>query len=362
MNDLSRIVVGAMRFADRSTGVQVIRRAIDVGFNYIDTSPCYCRRSEDENSEAWVGEGVRPAEYRERVEVSTKCSPGNGGLEIGWDFNPAGGFGCRSVAQVTQVFEQSLRRLQMAKVDWYHLWTTHTPEQFAEARKPGGWLEAVRGFRERGLIKHLGVTSHAGTATVIDFLKTGDFEAVTIPLNIVNTTRLGVVDYCRDQGIKVIAMNPLAGGFLAQHEELKELALRYLLRLDNVHVLIGFSTVEEVEYAKMIVDTMDACSLSAADMLARVDELIDARDPRCTACGYCQPCPQGINVGASLSYYNLFKYMGMDAARQAFQEKQWESGLRLDLCTGCLQCQARCPNNLPLKAILKDAKNLMYQK
>ncbi len=358
--ELSKIVIGAMRFTDRQSAVAVMHRAIDCGFNYIDTSPCYCRQDESENSEAWVGEAMNHPDYRGRAYVSTKCSPGNGGLEIGEEFRPGAGFGCRSVAQLRQMFEQSLRRMNLPRVDCYHLWTTHTHEQFAEAMKPGGWYDGACELRQAGLFDHLGVTSHADTDTVVDFLKTGKFELVTIPLNVVNTTRLGIVDYCAKQGIKVIAMNPLAGGFLAAHDVLKELALRYLVSLPNVHVLIGFSSVAEVDYAKWILDTTPDYRLGAAEILARVDELIDAGDPRCTACGYCRPCPQGINVGASLSYYNLFKYMGLAEAKKAFRDKQWEDGLRLDRCTGCLQCQRRCPNNLPLATILADAKAMLY--
>lgn len=360
--ELSPIVIGAMRFKDRASAAATIHRAIDCGFNYIDTSPCYCRQSDQENSESWVGEAVRRSDYRGRVQVSTKCSPGNGGLEIGYDFNPSGGFGVRSVEQVRQVFQQSLDRMGLDAVDFYHLWTTHTVEQLEEAMKPGGWYEGVCDLRREGRFNHLGVTSHADTDMVIRFLETGKFELVTVPLNIVNTTRLGLVGYCAEKQIPLIAMNPLAGGFLAANEELKELALRYLLKLPNVHVLIGFSSVEEVDYAKWILDTMPQCTMTAEDMVKRVDELIDTTDPRCTACGYCRPCPQGINVGASLSYYNLYKYLGMKEAKEAFLGKQWEAGLKLDSCTGCLQCQKRCPNDLPLEHILADAKEIMYAK
>ena len=83
----------------------------------------------------------------------------------------------------------------------------------------------------------------------------------------------------------------------------------------------------------LIEDTMDDYSLSAEDILAEVNELSDTSEKRCTACGYCTPCPQDIVVGAALSCYNLYKYMGMDEAKQAFQNKQWEAGLVLKNCS-----------------------------
>jgi len=255
--------------------------------------------------------------------------------------------------------DQSLRRLDLPRVDYYHLWTTHTDEQFAAAMAPGSWYDGLVSRKEQW--DHLGVTSHAEPATVIRFLESNEFEIVTIPLNVINTIRLPVVDYCRENGISVIAMNPLAGGFLAAREDLKEMALRYLMLLDGVHPLIGFSSEEEVAYARWIEDTMPSYPLSADEILEKVSSLTDAGEPRCTACGYCSPCPRNITVGAALSYYNAAKYLHMEGAKKAFQGKQWEDGLRLDRCTSCGECESRCPNGLPVCEIIEDARALLYE-
>ncbi|MHC4563380.1 MAG: aldo/keto reductase [Planctomycetota bacterium] len=354
---MSKIVIGAMRLKDRESGVATIRAAIDAGFDYIDTSPCYCRKDEQENSEAWVGHAVGRGDYRSRVMVSTKCTPGNGGMELG-EFRPEGGFGARSVEQLNVIFDQSLRRLNLDRVDYYHLWTTHTPEQFAEAFKPGGWYTGVMGRSDQW--DHLGITTHAEPDTILEFLKSGKFETVTMPLNVINTIRLSVVDYCRDSGIKVIAMNPLAGGFLAAREDLLELALRYLMRLDDVHVLIGFTDPEEVAYAKWIEETMPDFDLSAEQIIDRVSAMMDTAEPRCTACGYCQPCPEGITVGSALSYYNAYTYLHMDEAKTAFNNTQWQDGLCLNRCTYCGLCESRCPNKLPVVEIIRQAQAALY--
>ena len=354
----SKILIGAMRFKDRIGAKAVIHKAIECGFNYIDTSPCYCRQSETENSEAWVGAALKDRKFRKKVMVSTKCAPGDGGFGLG-DFRPEGGFGVRSSEQFQQVFDQSLKRMGMTKVDWYHLWTTHTIEQFKEAMKPGGWYDGLKANSDKW--DHLGITTHAVSDTIIEFLKSGIFESLTIPLNVINTTRLKAVEYACRNGITVIAMNPFAGGFLAQHEQLRELSLRYLMRLD-VRILIGFSEVSEVEYARQIQDDMEDYPFSAGEILAKVNELLDSSEARCTACGYCSPCPKNINVGAALSYYNLFKYMKMESAKKAFMEKQWEDGLKLDNCVRCGICEKRCPNRLAVLEIIRDASSMLYEK
>lgn len=355
--ELSKIVIGGMRFKDRQSGIQTLRAAIDAGFNYVDTSPCYCLASETENSESWVGEAVADPRYRSRVMVSTKCSPGDGGFELG-EFRPDAGFGVRTIDQLRQVFGQSLRRMNLPAVDYYHMWTTHTDEQFNAALQPGGWFDGVQSMK--GQWAHLGITTHADPATILRFLESGKFETVTLPLNVINTMRLPVVAFCRPRGIKVIAMNPLAGGFLASRDDLKELALRYLMRLDGVHPLIGFSSVEEVQYAKWIQDSMPSYKLSAEDILAKIHAMMDTSEKRCTSCGYCSPCPERITVGAALSYYNAYQYLGMQSAKEAFKEKQWEEGLGLDRCIECGLCEARCPNGLPVRQIIRAARKQMY--
>jgi predicted aldo/keto reductase-like oxidoreductase len=232
---LNKIIMGGMRFTSRESAGEVIRHGIDSGFNYIDTSPCYCNTSEEENSESWIGTALADKAYRNKILVSTKCSVGNGGLGFG-DFNPSGGFGVTSADQLRTVFNQSLKRLNLDRVDYYHLWTTHTREQFTEAQKPNGWFAGVDALRSEGKFDHLGITTHADNDTIIHFLESGKFETVTIPLNIINTTRMRTVEYCAKNNIAVIAMNPLAGGFLGKNPKLAELAFEFLLGLDNVHL------------------------------------------------------------------------------------------------------------------------------
>jgi predicted aldo/keto reductase-like oxidoreductase len=355
--ELSRIVIGAMRFKDRKSAIEIIRFAIDCGFNYIDTSPCYCYKSETENSEAWVGEAVNHPDYRDRVLVSTKCSAGDGGLGLG-PFNPQGGFGVRSREEFRQVFNQSLTRMNLPAVDYYHLWTTHTTEQFDAAMKAGSWYDGLMAQKDKW--KHMGITTHGDAKTISSFLESGKFATVTLPLNVINATRVEVVDYCATKGIRVIAMNPLAGGFLAAHARLKELALRYLLTFPNVHILIGFSTVDEVKYAKKTLDTASDYRRTREQIIAEVDGLINATEPRCTACGYCAPCPQSINLGACLSYYNIYHYMHLAQAKKSFLQNQWNDTLKLDRCSACGLCEKRCPNQLPLKKIIAEARQLLY--
>jgi predicted aldo/keto reductase-like oxidoreductase len=356
--ELNKILIGTMRLPERKSAVTILRRAIDSGFNYIDTSPLYRFKSGTECSECWINEAINYRDFRERVFVSTKSAVSDGGLSLG-NFEPQKGFGVRTKEQFKLVYQQSLKRLGIDSLDFYHLWICHTMEQFNEFKKPDGWLHGYREIINRP--PPLGLTTHGDSETVIKMLESGLFSTVTIPLNIINTSRMKIVEYCRKTGIKVLAMNPLAGGLLAQNEKLKELALMFLMALDNVHLLIGFTREEEVDYAKWILDQKSSYKMSPKEILKKAKSLIQINDSLCTGCGYCQPCSQFIDIGASLSYYNLYKYLKVKEAKRFFLELQWNPRYKLDNCSFCGSCESRCPNHLPVRKIIKDAQTILYK-
>jgi aryl-alcohol dehydrogenase-like predicted oxidoreductase len=122
--ELNKIIIGAMRLGNAKSAGELIPKAIDYGFDYIDTAPLYRLENETQNSETWVGQAVSMGDYRQRVLVSTKCATSNGGLGLG-DFQQQISFGVRTAEQFRQVFDQSLKRLGMAAIDFYHLWICH---------------------------------------------------------------------------------------------------------------------------------------------------------------------------------------------------------------------------------------------
>ncbi len=357
--EMNKIIVGSMRLPDRDTAAKIIRKSIDYGFNYIDTAPAYRLQNDTENAEAWVGAAVNYNNYRDRTLISIKSATADGRMGLG-EFVPDKGFSVRTSAQFEQIFNQSLTRLGLSQVDYYHLWVCHTLQHFEEAFKPDGWYEGFLKEKKAGRVKHLGITTHANSETIIRFLESGCFETVTMPLNVTNLTRMAAVKYATEKKIKVIAMNPLGGGFLATDEHLKELALRYLMALDNVHILIGFTSETEVEYAKWILDTSLKNPANPDEILAEIQKLINTTEPRCTGCGYCEPCPQSIEIGGALAHYNLYKYLHLDQAKKRFQQLQWNIRYNLKNCIECGLCEERCPNRLPVRKLINDAKGMLY--
>lgn len=371
---LSTICLGAMRFPDRDTAVRIVRHAIDEGINYVDTSPGYCRTSEAENSESWIGSALEHGNYRERILVSSKSTPGNGGLGLGEEFLKATGFGVRTKEHAKQMIRQSLDRMRLKKLDWYQLWTTHTEEQLSEALKSGGWLEGVLEARDEGLFDHLGITTHADSETVISFLETGHFEMVTLPYNILDTSRQKAIEYATENSIAVVAMNPLSGGLLTGHSDVieqefsdlgidrvEDLALGFILSQPNIHPIVGVSSIEQLELDLRIAAKPRWDEDVRVDVLSRFSKLKSSSSRACTGCGYCKPCPEGIDIGAALHYYNLYKVFGLtNPAKERFAWARLNNTtLEIEKCVECGQCESKCPNSLPVREMLREQQQVM---
>ena len=154
---LGSMSVGCMRFDGRKQAGELIPYCAENGAIFLDTSPMYSYQSETENNETWVGAAIKG--IRDKVILSAKCSPGNGGDGIG-SFNKKHGFSVQTADQVRSVIEQSLKRLEVDKFDVYQLWTVSDEPVYKSAFKKGGWLEGVMKAKEEGLVEHICCTTH----------------------------------------------------------------------------------------------------------------------------------------------------------------------------------------------------------
>lgn len=371
--ELSAIGFGCMRLPpDNGVAIPMIRQAVELGINYFETSITYCQN----RSEIQLGLALKG--MRDDVYISTKSHVRRKGERsfrgvserdsIGEDFK--------------NNLEESLQKLGTDRVDFYQF-HGFTLENLPVAMAEDGPLDALKEAKDKGLIGHIGFTSHDTPANIIKILETGEFESMTVYYNLLQMERRGrgelekllpAIEHARKLGVGVIVMGPLGGGILGTPiEKLRdlipstsnqvELAFRYLLSIPGVTTPIsGMTRMSDVEENARIASEYEPLS---ADEMARIKEIIDKYSSLlerfCTGCGYCQPCPSGVRIPEIFNLVNFYRVYGVeDWASQGYERlKSGRFRGSADLCVECGACEEKCPQKINIRDELKKAHILL---
>ncbi len=341
-----RANIGGMRLPeDHDEAVAVIRHAVDSGMRYIDSCRAYGE------SEIKFGKALKDG-YREKVILSSKWSPWI--KKFADDDAP-------TAQCMRKRLEDSLRRLDVECIDFYQVWNVNSRETFEAATGPGGTLEGIRKAMDEGLVKHTGMTSHDSVEHLLEYLPKLDWcEVLLVSYNMLDTRYAPVITRARELGIGTITMNPVAGGRLVEASpvltelaeevgarDVPDLALRWLLSNPDLDTYI--SGVNRKSDADAAVAAAEAGPLGAEEY-ARVNAFIAGRTREnvkfCTACGYCKPCPQEINIPVIMARVYEDRFWGLKEA--AAKRYRGIKGPRAPACTACGQCEEKCTQKLKI--------------
>jgi len=319
--------------SDTDYAVRMVRRALDLGINYFDTARMY------RDSEIKVGLGLKG--QRDRAYIATKTV-------------------AKTKDEAWQQLRESLERLQTDYVDVCHLHGLWEGDDMETRLGTGGALEALVEARDRGLVRHIGCTSHISGA-LIKALERFHFEVILVPMNIVEREPLqALLPLCQRKGVGVSIMKPVATGLLPA-----PLALKWLLQRPIATAVPGATTLEELEEDALVGHLGDLTF--TPDEEKQVGELTEGLEHvRCRVCRRCEPCPQGIPIGSVLGtdvMYDHYRTMG----REAFKAFSWSpAAVELDIqrrtqliegirsCDDCGVCEERCPYGLPIVQMLRE--------
>jgi predicted aldo/keto reductase-like oxidoreductase len=356
---VSNLGFGAMRLptledgtVDLEQSVPMLQRGIDLGINYIDTAYVYIKGT----SEIAVGQAIKKYD-RDKIYITTKI-PTNKPEESAGD-------------EWQRKLDESFKRFDTPYIDFLLMHGLQW-ESFSEhASKPGNALDVARKAQAEGLVKHVCFSSHDTPENVMKLIDTGEFEAVLLQYNYLDEHNAEAIDHAYAAGMGVVVMGPIAGGRLVLPAGIKiggddapavstpELALRYIWRNPSIHVaLSGMNTMEMIE-ENVASAKKDALNPEENQM---VKELVlrnkSLSDLYCTGCGYCMPCPNGVNIPENFRFMNWNKVWGMkEEAKKAYakfgEDNFWMpygkiDGLNAEACIQCGECEPKCPQNIPI--------------
>ena len=291
------------------------------GVNYIDTARAYTV------SEEYLGYALKG--IRQHFILATKSM-------------------ARTAEAMAQDIDLSLAKLQTDYIDLYQI---HNPnaKDFEAVQAPGGALEALQAARKAGKIGHIGITLHA----VELFEKAVELpwvETIMFPYNIVESQGEELIAKCAEKNIGFICMKPLAGGAIDDATT----ALRFIASNPNVSVVIP-GMAEEKEIRQNIAAVSDTAPLTDAEQ-AKIQEIRNFLGTNfCRRCNYCAPCAAGINIPAIFlfeGYYSRYNLKEWAVQRYRGVEKKASD------CIECGVCETRCPYNLPIRQMMKKAKEV----
>lgn len=359
---ISLLGYGCMRFTKKGTGIDLdkaereILHAIDRGVNYFDTAYIY------PGSEAALGEILARNHCRDKVRIASKLPQ----------------YLVRGSADLERYFSEQLRRLKTDHIDYYlmHMLTDVESWHKLEAAGVREWLAEKHRL---GQIGQVGFSFHGNTAMFLKLLDVYDWDFCQIQYNYLDENsqagRAGL-QAAAARGLPVIIMEPLRGGKLVNllpepaRERLEhdphgwsaaEWALRWLWDQPEVTcVLSGMNSLEMLDENCRIASAVQAGAFTQHefDVLQAVKSDIEEKvKAPCTGCGYCMPCPKGVDIPGTFRCYNAMYTENRWTGRREY----WQTvSLRREpafasQCVECGLCEQHCPQHLPIRSLLKQA-------
>lgn len=298
----------------REEAVKLLRKAYDHGVTFYDTARFYTD-SEEKVGEAFEG-------MREKVYIATKT--GASDAEGFW-----------------KDLGTSLGNLRTDYVDLYQF---HNP---AFCPKPGdgsGLYEAMLEAKEKGMVRHIGITNHRLNVAE-EAIQSGLYETLQFPFSYLATEKeLGLVEKCVRADMGFIAMKALAGGLITNSAA----AYAYLAQYENVLPIWGVQRERELDEFLSYIDNPPVLNEELSAVIAGDRE--ELLGDFCRGCGYCMPCPAGIEINTCARMSLLIRRS--PSAAQLTPGAQ-EMMKKIENCLHCGRCKAKCPYGLDTPGLLE---------
>lgn len=301
--------------ADKQSAVKLLQRAYEGGIMFFDTARAYS------DSEEKIGAAL--SDVRKNIFIATK-----------------------TMAQDTEEMKSQLdTSLKTLKTDYIDIYQFHCAGRCFKPGDGTGMYELMEDFKRQGMIRHIGITAHKiGIAE--ESIESGLYETLQFPFSYLSSEReLALADKCREKNMGFIAMKALAGGMITN----SRVACAFIGQYDNVLPIWGIQREKELEeWLAFMNDT----PVMTDDIRAEIE-----RDKQqlggnfCRGCGYCMPCPMGIQINNCARMSLMLRRAPSDN----WLSETWQNNMKqIESCVNCGQCKSKCPYELDTPALLKE--------
>ena len=366
---LSILGYGCMRLPkngkviDEEASEKLIISAIENGVNYFDTAYIY----QSGKSEQVLGK-ILAKGYRDKVKIATKLPP----------------FMCKRESDFEKIFNIQLERLQTDRIDYYLIHMLMDKAMWTRLVKLG-ILEWIAKQKRDGKIINIGFSFHGTKQAFIDIIDEFNWDFCQIQYNFIDefnqAGKSGLV-YAASKGIPVMVMEPLRGGKIVfglpkevdqiwkqmtPKRTVVDWALRWVWNHPEVLLLLsGMSDQAQLDENILIANEATANALTQEELALfnKAREIIRTQTKvPCTACGYCMPCPYGVDIPAVFAAYND-KYLNHKGFSARFAYIQNTGALSkhpayASQCQSCHACEPHCPQSIIISDRMKDAASAM---
>ena len=296
-------------------GVKLLRNAYEGGFRFFDTARAYS------DSEEKLGEAL--ADVREHIFLATK-----------------------TMAKDGEGFKRDLdASLKLLKTDYIDIYQFHNPSFCPKPGDGSGLYEAMGEAKRQGVVRHIGITNHR-IHVARESIESGLYETLQFPFCYLATDKdLELVEMCKEADMGFIAMKALSGGLITNSAA----AYAYLAQYDNVLPIWGVQRQSELEEFLRYMDEPPALTEELRAVIEGDRKELSGNF--CRGCGYCMPCPVGIEINTCARMSLLIRRSPSD---KQLTEKAQAMMKKIENCLHCGACAKKCPYGLDTPKLLEE--------
>lgn len=292
---------------------KILCKAYDNGINFFDTARAYS------DSEEKIGYSL--SDVRKNIIIATKTM-------------------AKDKKTLFEHLETSLKNL---KTDYVDILQLHNPDKLPDTEDPDGLYAGLLEARSKGIVRFIGITNHK-ISSAMNAAASGKYDTIQFPLSSLSSEKdLELIAECKKRGIGLIAMKAMSGGLITNAAS----TFSFLRQFDNVVPIWGIQRESELD--EFLAFEKNPPVLDEAMWAVINKDRAELAGDFCRGCGYCLPCPAGIEIPTSARITLLLgraPYQGF--LTDSFKEK-------MELINNCIEC-GHCRNNCPYKL---DTPNLL---